>query len=112
MTRQGELTERQRYWLDHLEACERSGQTTKGYAEAHGLSVSMMYSWRKELTIRGVWSRRCGMSRPSAFDRVEVVGEASPSTWWILLPNGVRIGSSGVVDEVGLAAVLRAANAL
>ena len=113
MTRQAGLTERQRYWLEHLEACERSGETTKAYAKAHGLSPSMMYSWRKELTIRGVWSRRCGMSRPSTFDRVEVVGEASPllSTWRIVLPNGVQIGFSGIVDEAGLAAVLGAAKA-
>jgi len=52
----GELTERQQYWLDHIQACEESGDTTKAYAEVHGLSVSMMYSWRKELTMRGVWS--------------------------------------------------------
>ena len=113
MRRQAELTERQRYWLDHLEACERSGETTKAYAEAHGLSVSMMYSWRKELTMRGVWSRRSDISRPSRFDRVEVFNEpVLSSTWQILLPNGVQIGFSGTVDEAELALVLRAANAL
>lgn len=37
MVLRDELTERQRYWLDHIEACERSGQTTKAYTEAHEL---------------------------------------------------------------------------
>ena len=92
METSGELTERQQYWLDHIQACEALGETTKAYAELHGLSVSMMYSWRKELTIRGVYSRQSSGSRSPRFDRVEVMESKTPTgTWRITLPNGVQI---------------------
>ena len=99
METRGELTERQRYWLDHLNACEALGETTKAYAELHGLSVSMMYSWRKELTIRGVYSRHSGGTRSPRFDRVQVFDSKVPTgAWRIALPNGVQIEIYGVVD--------------
>ena len=113
MAEEAGLTERQRYWRDHLAACAASGQTTKAYAKAHGLSVSMMYSWRKELVTRGVLARRPGGHEPRGFDRVRVVDSVrSPGTWHIVLPNGVEVGFSGVVVEATLDAVLRAAKRL
>lgn len=113
MASKEELTERQRYWLGHVEACERSGQTTKAYAEAHGVSTSMMYSWRKEFTLRGVLPKRSETRQAKGFDRVAVIGtEAASSTWRIELANGVRIGFSAPVDEATLSAVLRAASRL
>lgn len=107
MASHDELSERQRYWLEHLEACERSGQTTKAYAQAHGLSVSMMYSWRKKLVRGGILVRSLGTSAGKGFARVQVVGrESAASEWRIGLPNGVQIGFSGAVDEALLTTVL------
>ncbi|MBF0382737.1 MAG: hypothetical protein HQL69_17075, partial [Magnetococcales bacterium] len=40
-----ELTERQRYWLGHLRACEESGGSMKGYADDHGLAAQELYHW-------------------------------------------------------------------
>jgi hypothetical protein len=108
-----ELTERQRYWRDHLAACEASGQTTKAYAKAHGLSISMMYSWRRKLVRRGVWSKRSNLTGGSGFTRVRIsdAGYAS-GTWHLVLPNGVQIGFTGAVDEAALDAVLQVAHRL
>ena len=39
-----ELTERQRFWLRHLRACEVSGQTSINYARTHGIKVKSLYS--------------------------------------------------------------------
>jgi len=95
----GKLTERQQYWLEHIQACEELGETTKAYAELHGLSVSMMYSWRKELTIRGVYTRQTSGSHSPGFARVQVIESKVPTgTWRITLPNGVQIEFCGVVD--------------
>lgn len=44
-----ELTERQRFWLRHLRACEVSGQTSINYARTHGIKVKSLYSGRKAL---------------------------------------------------------------
>lgn len=39
-----ELTERQRYWLEHVRACDRAGRSTVEYARTHGLESRAMYS--------------------------------------------------------------------
>ena len=99
------LSERQRYWLDHVRTCEESGQTTKTYAEAHGLSTSLLYSWRKRLAERGLWANRGGR-----FQRVQVsVPALSVCEWRITLPNGVQVAFSGPVAGAEVSLVLSAA---
>ena len=44
-----DLTERQRYWLKHIRACEAAGQTAVEYARARGIKVKTLYSPRKTL---------------------------------------------------------------
>ena len=48
------LTERQQFWLDHLRVCREQGHTLRGYAKAHGLSVSGLYTAHLTLKSRGV----------------------------------------------------------
>ena len=48
------LTERQQFWLDHLRVCREQGHTLRGYAKAHGLSVSGLYTAHSTLKSRGV----------------------------------------------------------
>ena len=105
-------SERERYWLAHLQACERSGQTSKAYAREHGLSVWMMYSWRKKLAARGLWVRGSGPRASVSFDRLEVVEAEAPLAWRIVLPNGVEVGFSGALDAAALSTVLGVARAL
>ncbi|MDO8863951.1 hypothetical protein Q6D67_19880 [Haliea sp. E1-2-M8] len=78
---QTELTERQQFWLEHLRACAKANQTTKDYAQAHGLSVKAMYAARKDLTQRGMLR---GTSKPTItapFARVRVA-PSPPTTQW------------------------------
>ena len=37
------LTARQRYWLDHIQACEASGEKMSAYAVAQGLGSRALY---------------------------------------------------------------------
>ncbi len=105
MADEGELSEPQRYWLERLRECEESGETTKAYAEARGLSVSALYTWRKRLAKRGLWP-----GKPRLFERVEISdGERRVADWRIVLPNGVEVVFSGSVDGRQLAMVLSAA---
>ena len=98
------LSERQRHWLEHVRECEESGQTTKAYAEAHSLSTSALYTWRKRLAERGLWS-----SRGSRFERVQVSAlTRSSSEWRITLPNGVEVEFSGSVAVAEVSRVLAA----
>jgi len=54
MSETNELTERQRYWLAHIDACEQSGLLARTYADEHGLKVNSLYNARHLLKAKGV----------------------------------------------------------
>ena len=102
------LTERQRYWLEHVQACTASGKTIAEYAADHGLVAQAMYAGKKLLVKKGVLAR----TRRNRFQQAQVVGPLVGSEWCIQLPNGVLVAFSGTVDAVALTAVLSTVAAL
>jgi len=102
------LTERQRYWLEHVRGCEASGETVAEYAAEHGISAQALYAGKKLLVRKGVLPR----ARPLRFQRVQVAGVVVGNEWRIQLPNGVSVFCSGAVDAGALATVLSTAAAL
>jgi len=98
------LSERQQYWLERIRECEESGQTTKAYAEAHALSTSALYTWRKRLSQRGLWPSQVGR-----FERIQTSAlTRTSSEWRITLPNGVQVEFCGSVDGAQVSRVLAA----
>jgi len=102
------LTEHQRYWLNHVQACEASGKRITEYATDHGLGVRAMYDGKRALVKKGVLPR----TRATRFQRARVVDPVMGSEWRIQLPNGVSVTFAGSVDAGSLTAVLRAAAAV
>ncbi len=49
-------TRRQRFWLEHLEACREQPSSLKAYALAHGLSPNALYAAKSALGRRGALS--------------------------------------------------------
>ncbi|MCF6263496.1 MAG: hypothetical protein L3J24_07940 [Xanthomonadales bacterium] len=47
------LTQRQRYWLEHIQACEASGKSMVEYATAQGFSVQALYTSKNILIKKG-----------------------------------------------------------
>ena len=95
-----ELTERQRYWLSHIEACEASGESLKAYAEAQGFAAGAIYAAKKVLIRKGL----LGQS-PARFQRVHAA--AGPvCEWRVELPNGAAVGFSGAVDAAVLSVIV------
>ena len=90
--RERDLTERQRHWLRHLQACERSGETIRGYGERQGLSAHSLYSARKRLRglgfSFGVPRRSSGVSFAKVSLREASVG---PAHWRVHFPNGAVV---------------------
>ncbi len=97
------LTNRQRYWLEHIQACEASGKSMVEYAATQGLSVQSLYPSKKILVDKSVLP---GTHSPR-FQRVQVL-EAS-SQWRIELANGVSVAFVGEVNAVSLRTILNAA---
>jgi len=99
------LTERQRYWLEHVQACIATGKTIAEYAAEHGLAAQAMYAGKKMLAKKGALP---SMHR-NRFQRAQVVGLVVGSEWRVQLPNGVTVAFSGEVDAGALATVLSTA---
>ena len=99
------LTARQRYWLEHIQACEDSGKSIAEYAAEYGLAARAMYGGKKVLVKKGVLATL----RPTRFQRVRVMEAPVSSQWRIQLPNGVSVAFAGTVDAHTLTTVLRTA---
>ena len=96
------LTERQRYWLEQVQACEASGKTIAEYAVEQGFDARAMYAGKKVLVRKGVLPP----TRPMRFQRAQIAGPVVGSEWRIQLQNGVSVAFSGAVDAATLSTVL------
>ncbi len=96
------LTDRQRFWLEHIRACEASGKSVTAYAAEHGFHVGAMYAGKKSLIRKGALPR----TQRSQFQRVQTEDVAVGSEWRIQLPNGISVDFSGTVDAGSLSTVL------
>ncbi len=102
------LTERQRYWLQHIQACEAEGKNLSEYAAAQGIAVQALYAGKSILVKKGVLPA----VRSARFQRVQVLDAHPDSQWRIGLPNGVSVAFVGEVDCGSLSTVLSAVAAL
>ena len=99
------LTQRQQFWLEHIQACEASGKSMAEYAASKGIAVRAMYSGRKALIKKGVLPTE----QPARFQRVQVMETPVSNQWRIGLPNGVSVAFVGEVDAGALTAILHSA---
>jgi len=102
------LTQRQRFWLEHIQACEASGKTIVEYAAAQEFCAQEMYAGKSTLVKKGVLPR----TQPTRFQRVQVMEVAASNQWRIGLPNGVSVAFAGEVDAPSLTAILQSAASL
>ena len=99
------LTQRQRFWLEHIQACEASGKTIVEYAAAQEFCVQEMYAGKSTLVKKGVLPR----TQAARFQRVQVMEATVSNQWRIGLPNGVSVAFVGDVDAQALTAILHSA---
>ena len=100
-----ELTERDRFWLDHEKAIAKSGHSAKAYATEQGLSLHALYQARKRLKALGhLSSGRTLPSKPRrpkaasgvAFSKIELASSPARDLGYRLsLPSGLVFESSG-----------------
>jgi len=102
------LSDRDRYWLAHVQASEASGKRMADYATDHGLSVRALYDGKRQLVKKGVLPRK----HQNRFQRARVVDPVVDSEWRIQLPNGVSVAFCGSVNAGTLTTVLNTAAAV
>lgn len=74
-----DLSERQRYWLEHRRVAEGRGEPLKAYAKRLGLSESSLYEAKRRLRACGVIAPVAKRTTPSpGFARVKVRDPGPP----------------------------------
>jgi hypothetical protein len=100
------LTDKQRYWLDHIKSCEASGQTMVAYATEQGFDLKRFYNWKMRLRRLGVLPASRG---PVAFKPVRVIASQDPGKECrIALPNGIDLQVTAGCDPRWLASIVKA----
>ena len=105
------LTARQREWLSHLESWREQGGTLKAYAKEHALSVSGLYSARRQLERRGAWRSSAKTGSPRT-DRPKLLPvrltsmPPTPTMFRVTLPNGVVVEVPEHADSMRLGTLL------
>ena len=85
MTTLSALTERQRFWLEHLRACGTG--SLKSYADEHGLDIGALYEAKSRLKRKGALD-----GAPTRFARVQCDSPGPPATVCrIHLRNGALV---------------------
>lgn len=104
------LTDKQRYWLEHLQAWEKSdGETLRAYAARHGLDIGALYSAKSVLARKGVLTQRG--EQPRRLVRAELRPEA-PALCRVRFPNGIVVEFGCEAHPQALRQVLEAVGAL
>jgi hypothetical protein len=108
-TKQKQITDRDRFWLDHQTAQSASGQTAKEYASAHDLSLHAFYQARKRLRALGVLPPATSERKPKtneppartvSFSKGDVAPNAIEPRFRLELPSGVALEwPGGAVPE-------------
>jgi len=98
------LTEKQQYWLDHVQACDRAGLSMRSYAEANGLSLTALYSWKATLRRKGALDA----AKPRLFQRATVVGGRTSGDCRLVLPSGLALEVGAGTEPEWVAELVRA----
>lgn len=105
------LSERQRVWLGHVEACASIGCSMKAYAEDHELNLQSFYFWKGQLKKLGAVGGRPGDGAVQAV-RVALCGDGAvraPGKTCIQLTNGVTIELQSDFEPEALVALIKLA---
>lgn len=84
-TSKDNLSQRQRYWLNHIQQCKESGQSLRAYAKSNGLNHNSLYTAHSKLKSKGVIASK---KLSSKFQRLTVQRVSLPPTVKITCPNG------------------------
>jgi hypothetical protein len=103
-----ELTDTQRIWLTHVEACAAAGCSMKAYAEEHGLDLQSFYLWKGRLKKLGLVAGPPDQPTPRLQALPQTRRPENRCTR-IELANGISIEAPDDIDGDALCALLRAA---
>ena len=81
------LTAKERFWYDHIEAARRSDQSLVQYAQSHSLKVTTFYNYRSVLRKKGVLEP----ATEKSFVKARVTKTPELDYAVVILPTGIRV---------------------
>ena len=103
------LSDKQRSWLAHVEACASGGGSMKVYAEHHGLNLQRFYFWKGRLKKSGLVDTTQERTSPGPVRVLSAAGRPNGGKTCIQLANGVYIEAPSDFDATALTALISAA---
>ena len=103
------LTEKQRYWYEHLERARRTDNSLAAYAKEQNLDVKTLYHYQSVLRQKGVVQSEVKFTRLTQTSIIEQQNPFSDQIC-IQLRNGHRIVM--LVNAIDLNTLLQTVNAL
>lgn len=96
------MTERSLFWRRHLEAIEAEGITTSAYARREGLTLGLLYQWRRKLAASVDHAIESRDSAGFVSVRVTESFQSMPKEWMLRL-NGIELSFPNQPDPSWLA---------
>ena len=100
------LTEKQRFWLEHVEACDASGQSMRAYAQACDLNTTAFYNWKSILRRKGVLGE--SPAEPRLFQKANVTEGRTLGQCRLVLPAGLTLEFDSSAEPTWVAELVRA----
>ena len=91
------LTQRQRYWLNHIQQCKESGQSLRAYAKSNELNRNSLYTAHSNLKAKGVIVDKKSSLK---FQRLTIQRPALPQAVKITCPNGFIVEAHADVSSL------------
>ena len=93
------LTQRQIFWLDHIQQCKESGQSLRAYAKSNDLNRNSLYTAHSTLKAKGV----IACKKPTVeFQRIAMQRTTLPPTVKITCPNGFIVEAHAEIAPLQL----------
>ena len=109
------LTRKQQFWLDHIQAADRSNGSIAAYAAQHSISAKALYAWKTRL----IRQKRYSPTKTSDFTPIKPSSEllsslgglAESPSCRVTLPTGARIEFMGDLTPATVRSILTLAGA-
>jgi hypothetical protein len=101
------LTEHQRSWLAHVQACREAGTTMRAYAAERGLNLPAFYSAKALLRRKGALEPKAQREKP-CFAKARVVDGHGAGYCRIILSSGVALEVRDGTTPAWVAELVRA----
>lgn len=95
------LTNKQKFWRDHILAAKRAQQTYSEYAKQHDLSLNALYYWSMTLHRKGILQQSAPAFVELKVERASPIHREAPSFTGtrVRLANGVELELSDVNEQ-------------